>query len=188
MPHSLVLGMTESGKTTLAKKLSKEYQARGIGVIVLDPLQDPEWSDKPDSDLFFQTTDKDEFLASVKASKRCAVFIDESGESVGQYDTAMHWLATRGRHYGHNCHFLSQRGQQIAKTVRDQCGRLYLFTCSLTDAKILADEWNKPELREAHGLEQGQFFIVRRFSGTEIASAFDDKPARKLLDKKRAKA
>lgn len=187
MPHVLILGMTESGKTTLAKKLCKDYQKRKIACIVLDPLRDPGWSDAPDSDLFFQTVDKDEFLATVKASQRCAVFIDESGESVGQYDTTMHWLATRGRHYGHNCHFISQRGQQIAKTVRDQCGRLFLFTCSLTDAKILADEWNKPVLREAHMLEQGEFFIVGRFSGTEIASAFDGKPARKLLDKKRAK-
>ena len=186
MPHVLILGMTESGKTTLAKKLCKDYQKRDIGCIVLDPLQDPGWSDTPDSDLFFQTTDKDQFLASVKASQRCAVFIDESGESVGQYDTQMHWLATRGRHYGHNCHFLSQRGQQIAKTVRDQCGRLYLFCCSFTDGKILADEWNKPELRDASELPQGEFFIVQRFGGTEIASAFDDKPARKLLDKKRA--
>lgn len=175
MPHAQILGMTESGKTTLAKKLSKEYQKQGVGVIVLDPLNDPGWSDKPDSELFFQTGDKDEFLAVVKKSMRCAVFIDESGETMGQFDTQMHWLATRGRHYGHNCHFISQRGQQVAKTVRDQCGRLYLFACSLDDSKILANEWNKPELKDAHTLEQGEFFIVQRFGSTKRANVFTGK-------------
>ena len=158
--------MTESGKTTLAKQLAQEASKRGLGTIVLDPLADPEWR------AHFQTRNAGEFLDVVKRSKSCAVFVDESGENVGRYDTQMHWLATRGRHYGHICHFISQRGQQISKTVRDQCGRLYLFNCSLTDAKMLADEWNKEELREAHALAKGEFFAVSRFGPVKRIKLF----------------
>lgn len=161
MAHCLILGMTQSGKTTLAKKLAHGYRARGISVIVLDPLGDPEWPN--DEEGTFQTRNRADFLRTVKASRQCAVFVDEAGESVGQYDDEMHWLATRGRHYGHQCHFLSQRGQQIAKTVRDQCSKMYLFCCSKTDGKILADEWNQEELRNVNVLGRGEFFVVSRF-------------------------
>lgn len=165
MGHSLILGMTESGKTTLAKRLASVYRNEGIGVIVLDPLHD-EW------DADFQTADKQEFLITVQQNSQCAIFIDESGESVGQYDTEMHWLATRARHYGHNTHFISQRGQQLAKTVRDQCGYLFLFNCSLSDAKLLSNEWNKPELMDANALQRGEFYRVERFGPVEKIALF----------------
>lgn len=166
MAHVLILGMTESGKSTLAKQLCGEAKKRQLGTLVLDPLNDPDWQ------ADYQTRDPAEFLRVVKNSESCAVFVDESGQSVGRFDTEMFWLATQGRHFGHMCHFISQRGQQIAKTVRDQCGRLYLFNCSLSDAKMLADEWNKEELRQAHTLEKGEFFIVQRFGAVKRAKLF----------------
>jgi len=166
MAHVLILGMTESGKSTLAKSLCAEAKKRELGTLVLDPLADPDWC------ADYQTRNASEFLQVVKNSESCAVFIDESGESVGRYNDEMFWLATRGRHYGHICHFISQRGQQISKTVRDQCGRLYLFNCSLSDAKLLADEWNKEELRKAHTLAKGEFFIVQRFGEVKRAKLF----------------
>ena len=166
MPHAIILGMTESGKTTLAKKLAAGYRARGIGVLVCDPLNDPGW------EADYRTTDSAQFMDTVRRSRSCAVFIDESGEVVGKYNDQMFWLATRGRHYGHNCHFITQRGSQLAKTVRDQAGRLYLFNCSLDDAKILANEWNKPELKSANTLRQGEFFAVSRFGPVEKHSVF----------------
>lgn len=165
MGHSLILGMTESGKTTLAKRLAANYRNNGVGVIVLDPLHD-KW------DCDYQTSDKNVFLTTVQQNQACAVFIDEGGESVGQYDTEMHWLATRARHYGHATHFISQRGQQLAKTVRDQCSNLFLFNCSSSDAKLLANEWNKPELINANSLQRGEFYRVGRFKEVERMQLF----------------
>ena len=43
MTHNLILGMTMSGKTTLAKRLAAHYTQNGINVVVLDPMYDPEW-------------------------------------------------------------------------------------------------------------------------------------------------
>lgn len=166
MAHSLILGMTESGKTTLAKKLAASYRAAGVSVLVLDPLCDPEWG------ADFQTSDPDEFLEVYWASRSCAVFIDEAGESVGRFDKTMEKTATRGRHWGHSNHYLSQRGAQISRTVRDQCSHIFLFTTALDDSKIHANEWNKPELKTCNALPQGAYFHATRFGKLERGNVF----------------
>ena len=158
MSHALILGMTESGKTTLAKRMAAEYKARGIGVIVLDPLKDPGWN----ADHI--TANGEEFLDVFWNSRSCAVFIDESGDAVGKYDLAMQRTATRGRHWGHSVHYLTQRGSMISRTVRDQCGKLFLFNNALEDCKIHAREWNKPGLLEASAFPPGHYFYTGRFS------------------------
>lgn len=160
MAHVLIIGMTESGKTTLAKELNAEYRKAGLSSIILDPISDPGWM--PGEDCFL-TRDKKKFLDVVKSSRSCAVFVDESGEAVGQYQTEMHWLGTRARHYGHSVHFLAQRSVQIATTVRDQCSIMYLFNCSKKDSLTLADDWNREEIKNAYKLGKGEFFRIRKF-------------------------
>jgi len=156
MAHSLILGMTESGKTTLAKRLAAMYRQNGFGVLVLDPLNDS-W------DCDFQTSDPDEFLRAYWDSRRCMVFIDESGDAIGQYDKPMIQTATKGRHWGHSNHYISQRGAMLARTVRDQCSRLFLFATALDDCKIHAREWNNPEILDAAKFEQGEYITTTRF-------------------------
>lgn len=160
MAHVLIIGMTESGKTTLAKELNAEYKKAGLSSIILDPINDPGWI--PGENCFV-TRDKKKFLDVVKSSRSCAVFVDESGEAVGQYQTEMHWLGTRARHYGHSVHFLAQRSVQIATTVRDQCSIMYLFNCSKKDSLTLADDWNREEIKNAYKLGKGEFFRIRKF-------------------------
>jgi len=169
MAHSLILGMTESGKTTLAKKLAHIYREKDIAIIVLDMMNDPEWPSGPGT---YKTHDPDIFLEVFWKSKSCAVFIDESGDAIGRYNTAMNQTATKGRHWGHQCHYITQRGAQLATTVRDQCSHLFLFTSSLNDSKIHADEWNQPELRTACNLPQGEFFHVTRFGALHREKLF----------------
>jgi len=166
MPHVLILGMTESGKSTLAKKLAADYMRQGIRVLVLDPLADPGFPGD------FHTADPDAFLDAFWASRSCAAFIDEAGDEVGRYNTVMTRTATRGRHWGHNVHYITQRGTQLATTVRDQCGHLYLFTTALNDSKIHADEWNNQELRNASKLRAGEYFHVTRFGQLERGNCF----------------
>jgi len=160
--------MTESGKTTLATNLSHEYQGRGIKTIILDPLLDQRWG------ADFVTMDKHQFLAIVKhpETRSCAIFVDESGEMVGQYQDEMFWLATRGRHYGHACHFITQRANQISPTVRDQCSYLFVFNCSLKDSKELSDGWNRDEIKNAYQLEKGEYLSVPRWGQIERKRVF----------------
>jgi len=167
MAHGLILGMTESGKTTLAKKLARDFKASGIGVIVLDPMHDPNWV------CDFKTDNQEKFLDVLWRSKSCAVFIDEAGEAVGRYAELMHRTATKGRHWGHRCFYIAQRITQIAPLVRDQCSHLFLFNSSLGDSKIHANEWNHKELEQAFTLRQGEYFYCTRYSPVRKYFALD---------------
>jgi hypothetical protein len=91
------------------------------------------------------------------------VFIDESGDAVGRYDTAMIQTATRGPHWGHSNHYITQRGTMLARTVRDQCSHLFLFATALDDCKTHAREWNNPEILNASKFKQGEYFHTTRF-------------------------
>jgi len=157
--------MTESGKTTLAKQLAQTYKRKGLGVIVLDPLNTT-W------ECDFQTTDPDEFLNVYWNSRQCMAFIDESGDAVGRFDTAMIKTATRGRHWGHSNHYITQRGAMLARTVRDQCSHLFLFCTALEDCKIHAKEWNKPEMLNAGQFAQGEYFHTTRFGDLTKSKLF----------------
>ena len=158
MPHVLILGMTTSGKTTLAKRLAIAYKKQRINVLVLDPLNDPGWS------ASYISRNKSEFLAEVKARRKCAVFVDESGLMIGRYADEMQWLATTARHWGHRCHFISQRAMQLDKTVRDQCEKVFLFRVSFNDAKLLSEEFADNDILQAAKLERFEYLVFSRFA------------------------
>lgn len=144
--------MTESGKTTLARKLADNYRARGIPIIVLDPYLSSAWG------ADFITDSPDEFLSVVKSSTSCALFMDECGHYVDDgFDKQLRWLATNSRHYGHNSHFITQRAKQLKPTVRDQCTHLFMFKQSYDDAKELTRNFATDELLEAPSLKKGEY-------------------------------
>lgn len=148
--------MTSSGKTTLAKNLARKYRAKGIGVIVLDPMLD-HW------DCDFLTDNPDRFLKTCEKSRGCKIFIDESGEMVGRYNEQMFWLATRARHNGHQSYFITQRVVQLNKTCRDQCTHLFCFRVSYLDAKSLSIDWSNRALESTASLDKFHFIYTSRF-------------------------
>lgn len=160
--HSLILGMTESGKSTLAKLLVAKLTASGKHTVILDPLGDPDWKAK------IIVTDPDELSNYITKNTSCYVFVDEGGEVFDNgNERGYNWWGTRSRHAGHSFTFMSQRGTGIPKTVRDQCNRLYLFTSSLDDGDIHASEWNKPILARCNVLPQFSFYAANRYGMVE---------------------
>jgi len=160
--HTLIAGTTGSGKTTLATQLVPQYAAAGVYSIVLDPLKDPRWRTP------YVTDDPSEFTRWAASSRRCMLFVDESGETIGHYQDQMFWLATRSRHLGHLSHFLTQRPAQVSPTVRNQCSRLYLFGVTFDDARSIAADWarspaDKETILLAGSLRPGEYFYVTRF-------------------------
>lgn len=158
--------MTESGKTSLAKKLAAQYSARGIRVLVFDPIGDPDWV------ADFRTWNIEEFLDEYWASKQCAVFFDESGSVAKEQDLELIKTATKGRHWGHANHYISQRGAMVPKTLRDQCSNLFIFAQSIDDAKTYAREYNSPELLEVAKFKQGEYFHTTRFNSAKRGKLF----------------
>lgn len=164
--------MSESGKTTLAKKLSHALYGASKNVIVLDPMNDPGWA----SD--YRTANKEEFLEVFWTNQSCFVFIDESGKMVGRYDELMQELATSGRHHGHSVFFVSQRGAQISATIRAQCRHVYLFNSNKSDCKTLSEEFNQEELLKANKLPQFHFYHASRFGGCTVQKLEDPRNVR----------
>lgn len=154
MSHSLIVGMTESGKTSLSRKLASTLRSKGYGVLVYSPIDNSGW----DCDIL--TGSIPEFLDHVKKSRYCMIFIDEADMLFRDDPVSKLWLGTRSRHLGHSVFFITQRPQLLPVTVRGQCKNLFLFNCSADDAKKLSNEWNKIELREAHTLTQGEYFHI----------------------------
>lgn len=171
MAHSLIIGMTSSGKSTLARELLRQYlrQKKPVPSLVLDPLGDDAWTK---AGAKFQTADAEKYMQVVFNSRRCALFVDEAGEAIGRYAGAMQKLATRSRHYGHNAHFIAQRAQMLDKTIRDQCEYLFVFRVSKKDAETLYDEFGYDELLQSHQLQKGEFIKCGRFQKPQRIKLF----------------
>ena len=168
LSHALITGMTTSGKSTLAKEVCSQYRARGVKTIVLDPIRDRSWFELAD----YCTSYSDDFLDVVLSSERCAVFVDEAGDSIGQYNREMFVLATKARHKGHRSHFITQYPQQIAPTVRGQCEHLYAFALNNDAAKCLSKDWNKPDILTCSDLDKGHYIYAPKFGPVRRGKVF----------------
>ena len=165
MAHVLILGITSTGKTTLAtKKLAPFYKSQGTSLIVLDPDLRSDWgvpkadpNKEVDTTSGVMTDDPDLFLEIAKSNQECALFIDESGQTIGRYSGQMAWVATNSRKWGHKAHFITQRATQLDPTIRAQCTSIFLFKQSVDDAKILSREFVAPALMESCNLKKGEY-------------------------------
>lgn len=184
MAHVLILGITSTGKTTLATdELCPLYKSQGTSIIVLDPDLRKEWGVPNLNDIKkgesitvgVMTDDPEKFLEICKKNQSCALFIDESGQTIGRYAGPMQWVATNSRKWGHKAHFITQRATQLDPTIRAQCTSIFLFKQSVDDAKILAREFVAPELMESCNLLRGEY----------LAKLSIDSPVRRGKTKKK---
>jgi hypothetical protein len=156
MPHHLIAGMTTCGKSALAKMLARRYVRNRFTVLVLDPLQAPDWPGTV-------TADPSAFMYYAKRVPNLRLFVDEGAASLGR-DVDFNWLATQARHWGHRSHFLSQRPQDFTPQIRGNCHHLWLFGLDGKACELLAREWNKPELAACADLPRLQFKYAVRFA------------------------
>ncbi len=118
---------------------AREAAAAGFNVLVCDPL----WAEWP---CTWQTGSREEFVAVAKRSRRCALFIDEGGQTIKR-DPEAEWLFTTARHWGHLTCVLVQGATQLLPIMRAQCSRLYLFGGqSPKSVEPWAEEFNAPGL------------------------------------------
>jgi hypothetical protein len=153
----MIIGTTESGKTFLSKLIVEGCKQKGFKCAVLDPFCDPEWN------ADYITANGEEFLTYVKRSRNHFLFVDESGTTIGRYNSEMDWLATTSRHLGHSSFFIGHRATQVSTIIRSNSHRAFVFATDLDSAKLLAVEWREPRLVALANLGKGEFFMVERF-------------------------
>jgi len=170
--HSLITGITGTGKSTFGKILACQYKQAGKNVLVLDPFYKDGDTTNAGWDCDFITADPQQFLQIVFANKNCVIFIDESGQVIGRWGGVMNNIATQGRHNGHKIYFITQRPKQIDINSRTQCTRLFTFRLSLDDAKMLAREFADPLLENACELNIGEFICYTGIGKTTVSRIF----------------
>lgn len=160
----LIVGTSESGKTTLANRL---IESANIPVFVHDPIG-ATWSRMT---ARFYTSDELRALRAPLKGQPCIVVIDEAAEffRVGQHEN--HWIFTRGRHDAMLPIAIAQRLKMMAPNVREQASDLYVFNSGNEASNILAEEYNCPDLLSAPELSQGEFFHVRWQNGARVCTA-----------------
>ncbi len=157
--HTLILGITKSGKTYFAKRLAELSKRRGRRVIVLDVLGDSWPCD-------YQTRDAAEFQRILQANYNCDAYADESGLSIGRGKSAQNvgWLATQSRHWGHKLHFIVQHYSFLDLMIRSQCDEHVIFRCSQKSAEAIAEEIGQPLAATAPQLEQYCCYYFKPFA------------------------
>lgn len=103
------------------------------------------------------------------ASRFCFVVVDEAADVFELERHEARRMLRRGRHVdpatgggGHVVALIAQRYVDLDKTARSQCTRLYAFNQSPSDGKLLAEDWNAPELSEVYRLPKLQYMTTDR--------------------------
>ena len=167
MAHTLICGVTETGKTTLAHKIARDLlaQKNPPHIIVYDPVHSKTVAgDWPEDIDFFDNREK--FLNWLRhAEKRpegYAIFIDEADLLFSHSQPENSWILTKGRHLGFNVYIITQRPKMVMPSCRSQCSRAFVFRLSRDDLKNIGDDF----AHEIKGidLDQGDFLCL--YSGT----------------------
>lgn len=155
MAHTLILGRTETGKTTLGKAIVRQAEARGLQAIVLDPMKSKGWGKKTE---LVSTSEK--LLERAMQTKSKLLVVDESSLSLNKFDRTLSWLSKTSRHLGHSAIFIAHNLHDVAKGIRTQCTQIFIFASSRSDVRDLDDEFDAPEILKATKLEQFHFFRI----------------------------
>ncbi len=157
----LIVGVSESGKTSLANRLIKDSP---IPVYIRDPIG-AEWSK---CTARFETSDELRILTAKR--QPCVVVVDEAANFFAVSMLENHWVFTQGRHSAILPIAIGQRIKMMAPNVREQASDLYVFESSKEASEILAEAYNMDELLSAPELRQGEYFYVRRVDGQRICT------------------
>lgn len=159
--HTLICGVTASGKTTLAHAIAAELAKHGHGIIVYDPVLSETAAGKwPEKSVLF--SDEEEFFEYLARPdvRNAHVFVDEAGEVFNLGKRHNFWLLTRGRHFGLQVYMIAQRPKMIAPTARTQASIGYVFRLAPADLKdVLADFGHGPDTVKKE-LDAGDFLCL----------------------------
>tara|TARA_Y100000296_G_scaffold25677_1_gene30172 strand:+ start:735 stop:1280 length:546 start_codon:yes stop_codon:yes gene_type:complete len=180
--HTLIVGRTFSGKSALAKRMGSHIRVSKVEVLAYNPTGEKGYTER---DSFgcaaadWETADPQEFIDEVTervntSPKKRILIVDEAHTLFAKKEGAdYNWLATRGRHYGLSVIAITQKATELNTTFRGQCDTVFLFRCSLTDAKFIADEYGDAQFRECTQLPRGTYMKISALEPTKKGVVFE---------------
>jgi len=152
-----IFGPKLSGKTTLAKALSREYFLKGkLRTLVLDPNND-DWGKQS---LVF--TDEEKFWPVVWQSQNCLVIVDEAAATIRR-DRDLIPVFTRLRHLHHKLIVIGHSGMDLLPVMRQQFDELFLFRQPESAAKVWAETMTQKGLLQSGELKQFEFLHTKLY-------------------------
>lgn len=146
-----IFGPKMSGKTTLARKLSKQYWDKlKMRSIVLD-INGEQWGEHA---LVF--TDDTTFWDAVWKANHDLIIVDEASSTIKR-DKSLIPVFTRMRHLNHKLIVIGHNGVNLLPIMREQFDTLYLFRQPPKAANIWAETFTQSELTRAVELNQYEF-------------------------------
>lgn len=162
MRNAGIFGPKESGKTTLARKLSAEYWQRfKVKSLVLDIFRE-DWGKQA-----WVTDSEEKFWPAVWKTQGCLIIVDEAAETINR-DKELIPVFTRLRHNHHRLIVIGHSGVNLLPIMREQLDTLYLFRQGRKAAAMWAEQFTQDDLLSATSLSQYQFIFVRTYSGAKV--------------------
>jgi molybdopterin-guanine dinucleotide biosynthesis protein len=156
MTNGGIFGPKLSGKTTLAKELSRQYWLQEhIRSLVLDPNGE-EWGQQ--AKVFKDSSEEGQalFWETVWKTQHMLIIVDESTQMIAR-DTELVPAFTRLRHLHHKLLVIGHSGTNLLPIMRQQLDIVYLFRQPESAAKYWSDSFARRELLGASTLNQYEF-------------------------------
>lgn len=151
MINAGIFGPKLSGKTTLAKKLSRDlYCKTGMRSLILDPHEES-WGEHA-----HVTPDEEKFWRGVWASQGCLVIVEEAAATIRR-ERDLVPVFTRLRHCNHRLIVVGHSGMDLLPVMRQQLDVIYLFRQPESAAKVWAETFAEKGLLAATELRQYEF-------------------------------
>lgn len=159
-----IFGPKLSGKTTLAKSLSRSYwEVHRVRTLVLDPHAEA-WGNQA-----WATTDEPQFWAAVWRTHGCLIIVEEAAATIRR-ERELIPVFTRLRHHNHKLIVIGHDGTDLLPVMRRQLDTIYLFLQPDEAVKMWCNDLPSIKgLDAASGLQQYEFLHGELF-----------KPARRL--------
>jgi hypothetical protein len=161
--HILAVGRSYCGKSTLFRHIAKAHRKAGRGSLIWLPRMDEKW--KTEVRAQFMTYDGQKFLEVAKKNTKKILVVEDAANQIGRYARDFGWLATDSRHNGHLALFGTQRLTGLDPIIRDNCSYIYGFTCSYSNAKILASDFVCDEFLKCPNLPLGSYIYLDLMTG-----------------------
>jgi hypothetical protein len=155
-----IFGASESGKSTLAKKISAAMWANEKRpTIVLDPVSKSNWGNHAKVFTNEESFWKYIFLPKVR---NCLVIVDDASVTINR-DSELNGVFTVLRHQQHKLLVIGHSANNLLPQMRDQIQRIFLFLQNRQSVEKWANVFPQAELEQATNLQQYEFITYANY-------------------------
>lgn len=163
MPHTLVNGLPQSGKSTWAQLHCRLIGSRVARTCVFNPYGASGW--RTTIPPFDDPEDLLNFLEGQKAPT--FTYVEEAGISLGR-DPRWHLITNASHHWGNYTYLITQDPTMLHPVLRRGCDSLITFATVPASAELLAEQFGDDDLLMActlpkfHYLKKLPFQTLKR--------------------------